>query len=368
MPNIDEELFAAAKNCDATTLARLLDAHPDSLHVREPPYEWTLLHAAAHHGCLDAVNLLIARGLDVRSKEKGDRTSPMHWAAAAGHADVVQALIDAGGEVVGEGDDHELEVIGWATCWEGCDDERHRDVVARLLRAGAKHHIFSAIAMNLGDEVRRIVAADPSMLNKRLSRNENHQTPLHFAVRMNRPQMVALLLELGADPLAVDGGGQSVASYATSTEVDRPVMERIREMTLTEFDSAERGQRKPRAGVMDVVAAVSLRDWDTAKRLLADNPDLKNGGGSLHIMAKRGDSIALKWLLDHGANPDAMWTHWDADVTALHMASWRCSADAARALLEANANPKIKDNKHDGDALDWAEHFGCVEIVKLLRG
>ena len=40
-----------------------------------------------------------------------------------------------------------------------------------------------------------------------MSRNENHQLPLHFAVRMNRPEMVSLLLELGADPLAVDGSG-----------------------------------------------------------------------------------------------------------------------------------------------------------------
>ena len=118
---------------------------------------------------------------------------------------------------------------------------------------------------------------------------------------------------------------------------------------------------------MDLIAALSLRDWETANRLIADNPQLKNSGGSLHIMAKRGDTIALKWLLDHGANPDSMWTHWDADVTALHLASWGCRADAAKVLLDAKANPKIRDNKHDGDALDWAEHFGCIEIVKLLK-
>src|SRR5438132_7474913 len=40
---------------------------------------------------------------------------------------------------------------------------------------GARHHIFSAIAMNLADEVRRIVAEDPSALNRRQSRNENHR-------------------------------------------------------------------------------------------------------------------------------------------------------------------------------------------------
>ncbi|HMJ17730.1 MAG TPA: ankyrin repeat domain-containing protein, partial [Gemmatimonadaceae bacterium] len=31
--------------------------------------------------------------------------------------------------------------------------------------------------------------------------------PIHFAARMNRPEMVTLLIELGADPLATDGSG-----------------------------------------------------------------------------------------------------------------------------------------------------------------
>src|SRR5262245_1549879 len=150
----------------------------------------------------------------------------MHWAAAAGQLDVVRRLADAGGDVIGRGDDHEAEVIGWAT-WQ--DDEAHRAVADFLLSRGARHHIFSAIAINLPDEVRRIVAADPSALNKRQSRNEDHRTPLHFAVQMNRREMVALLLELGADPLSVDGSGQTVAIYATAPDTDRPVMERIRD-------------------------------------------------------------------------------------------------------------------------------------------
>ena len=46
----------------------------------------------------------------------------MHWAAANGHLGVVRRLVDAGGDVVGRGDDHALEVIGWATCWDQCHD------------------------------------------------------------------------------------------------------------------------------------------------------------------------------------------------------------------------------------------------------
>ena len=163
------------------------------------------------------MELLLQRGLDVNTREKGDNTYAMHWAAAAGHLEVVRRLADAGGDVVGHGDDHELEVIGWATCWDGGDDDAHRAIADFLVSRGARHHIFSAIAMNLADEVRRIVAADASALARPMSRNESYQLPLHFAMRMNRPEMVALLLELGADPAAVDGSGMSAVVYAADS-------------------------------------------------------------------------------------------------------------------------------------------------------
>jgi ankyrin repeat protein len=275
--SVEGQLFDAAKAGDVPRLAALLDAHPDKLLIRNQPYEWTLLHAAASRDQssseekdqLGAVDLLLKRGFDPNARERGDNTYPMHWAAAAGSLDVLRRLADAGGDVVGHGDDHELEVIGWATCWEGCDDDAHHAVADFLVSRGARHHIFSAIAMGLADEVRRIVAANPGALNRRMSRNENHQSPLHFAVRMNRPAMVALLVELGADPLAVDGSGNTASAYAEVPGVDRAVVQAIRAMTLAELDSAERGHRAANVTMLDLVAALSLgnggrrNNWST---------------------------------------------------------------------------------------------------------
>jgi len=123
---LDGRLFALAREGDVDGLRALLDAHPDRLLAREKPYGWTLLHAAAQKGRLRVVDLLLSRGIDANVKEQGDDSYPMHWAAAGGHLDVVRRLADAGGDVIGAGDDHELEVIGWASVWDGCDDAAQR--------------------------------------------------------------------------------------------------------------------------------------------------------------------------------------------------------------------------------------------------
>jgi ankyrin repeat protein len=41
-------------------------------------------------------------------------------------------------------------------------------------------------------------------------------------------------------------------------------------------------------------------------------------------------------------------------------------ADVVEALLAAGADPTIRDSKHDGDALGWAEHGGRADVVRIL--
>jgi ankyrin repeat protein len=348
----DGQLFDAAKKGNTAKLKSLLAEHPERLHAKAPPYGHTLLHAAAQHGHLDTVNFLLDRGMDPNVTEQGDNTYPMHWAAAAGNLAIVKRLADAGGDVSAKGDDHALGLIGWATGWDGQALTTRRTIADFLVSRGAKHNIFSAVALDDPDLVRGVVSENPNALQQPLSHNEDFQLPLHFAVRKELPRMVEVLLELGADPLGRDASGYLAPVGTHRSDIDRPVLEALK-----------------RNGKLDLFTAVSLRDWSAAERLRDYDPSYIDGGrkGALHIASKRGDIEAVKWLLDHGVNPNALWSHWGAEVTALHMAAWGGHADVARLLLASGANPTIKDSMHDSDALGWAEFFGRVDVVRLLQ-
>ena len=117
---------------------------------------------------------------------------------------------------------------------------------------------------------------------------------------------------------------------------------------------------------MDLVANLALGEWQTAERLVTENRKIIEPG-VLHLMAKRNDVAAVKWLLDHDADPNALWAHWDADLTPLHLAVMEDHPEVVRLLLAAGADTTIRDSKHDSDAVGWAEFFGRLEIVRIFR-
>jgi ankyrin repeat protein len=104
-----------------------------------------------------------------------------------------------------------------------------------------------------------------------------------------------------------------------------------------------------------------------AERLLRENPQLLANGGALHLMAKRNNVAGVKWLLDHGADPNARWAHWDSSVTPLHLAVLGNHPEIVRLLLARRADPRIRDSKHDADVMAWADFFRRKEIVDILN-
>jgi ankyrin repeat protein len=227
--------FEACANGDVTKLRDLLENDPSLVRAANPKAHhgaWTGLHTAAQRGHLDAVRLLLAHGADPNAREAGDNTYPLHWAAARADLETVRTLLDAGGEVHGIGDVHERGVIGWASFYRAPGDHSahmdvpRRDVVSLLLERGARHDIFSAICVGDLKLIQALVEQNPDALDRRMSRFENGQTPLHFAISRKRYDILDLLIELGSDLEAVDKTGQTALAVAM-LRGDRDAMTRL---------------------------------------------------------------------------------------------------------------------------------------------
>src|SRR5262249_51006197 len=63
-----------------------------------------LLDLGAERGHLDCVTLLLRRGFDVDKRDRIDKATALHWAAAGGHLEVARCLLAAGADIDGEGD------------------------------------------------------------------------------------------------------------------------------------------------------------------------------------------------------------------------------------------------------------------------
>jgi uncharacterized protein len=94
-------LLQASRVGDSAMVDLLLrsGANPNKAH----PEGETPLLAAARSGSVPTVRLLLARGVDVNAAEKFQNTTAVMWAAAEGHIDVVDVLIEAGADINRQG-------------------------------------------------------------------------------------------------------------------------------------------------------------------------------------------------------------------------------------------------------------------------
>jgi len=207
------EFFAACERNDIAALSDLLAKQPDLVRAASPDRHWTGLHAAAERGHTAAVRLLLEHGADANAREEGDNAYALHFAAGYGRTEAARALLDAAADVHGHGDLHETDVIGWATALVP-DEQIRADMVALLLERGAHHHIFSAIAVGDLELIQQLVEHNPAILDRRMSRFEQGQTCLHFAIARKRHDILQLLIDLGADLEATDLAGRTALAVA----------------------------------------------------------------------------------------------------------------------------------------------------------
>jgi ankyrin repeat protein len=354
-----QSLLRAADQGDAVTVAAVLDAHPHVINERGTLDGHTGLRTALHFGVHHepVVRLLMARGADPNIRDEGDNAFPLHFAAERGDLPVIKLLVEHGARTVaGEVDDHELDIIGWATAFDYVPPRP--DVVAYLLAHGAKHTMFSAVATGTTDAIRGLAARSPADVNKRMDRTNHRRRPLHLAVVKKQPVALAALLDLGADLEAEDAAGL--------TALDQAGLTGEREMAQMLI---ARGAR------VRLPAAVCLDFTTDAERLLRDDSDcLKRGGRWSELIVRAatyGLASVVETLIRHGASPNtvadpAIAIDETTGYTPLHAAAWNDHRDVVAVLLKHGANLRIRDGKYCGTPAAWANYHGkraCCDLI-----
>jgi ankyrin repeat protein len=200
-----------------------------------------------------------------------------------------------------------------------------------------------------------LVSGNPGLLSARMTRNQHRRTALHHAAAKNRPQIVALLLELGADPNAVDATGATALTTAAQEDSDPGIVAML----------VDAGAK------LDFLTAVNLRRHDLAEAMLREEPSRLGAGGrdtvALHLAVNKKNPDAVRWLIEHGVDVNAKRLMWDCNHTALHMTVENDAIELARMLLEAGADPNIRDDKYNATVLKWVDFFGRDAFAQLVR-
>ena len=348
-----QDVAEAVQSGDVAALRERLDARPDLINAlagRGFP-KATPLHLAAIRNQHATAKLLIERGADLDAREFPDNAAPLHFAAMYGDLEMVRLLVEAGADIDGKGDDPEVGILGWATCFK----QSREDVAEYLLDHGAKFNLWTAIALGRADEVRTLIAKDPTLLAARMTRRHHRRTPLHHAAARNQLAIVQLLLGIGADVNETDATGATALTTTAEENADPAI-----ESTLLSAGAK-----------FDFLAAVNLGRYDEAEAMLHDDPARIGPEGrdtiSLHLAVSKRNLNIIRWLLAHGVDVNAKRPMWDCNHTALHMTVENGVMEIARLLLDAGADPNVRDDKFKSTALGWAEFFGRADFAELLR-
>ena len=203
----------------------------------------------------------------------------------------------------------------------------------RLIERGAR--VGLAEALLIGDDARVEALLRPG--RKALPRRgPNQGSILAFA---RTPFAIDRLLELGAPADEPDRWGtRPIEAMSRIGPEGRRLVEHMM-------------KRGIKAGAED---HARIGDIDTVRAMAAANPSVARRDSVLMAAVDGGHCALAGWLLAQGADSNAR----SADETkhsALHAAAWNSDLDMVRILIEAGADPHLRDAQHDSTPRGWAE-------------
>lgn len=381
----NEDLFASIEDGDLDGVIEAIQhgADPDA---RRAMLEQPAIVLAAENEHEDIVRALLQAGADPDACDFG-KTTALIEAARSGLVGIVDALCAAGADVAIVDNKPGWTALHWAIWWSSdpSGDPRpgYPETIARLLDAGA----------------------DPNQSGS------DGLTPLMHAARLDRVDLVDMLLARGADPSGTTPDGKTAESIAEAKGARAALVRLVehrggdvasaRLLSLPEAveagDIARVRDLLTGEGMVDramddgslVVKAIERDDADMVRVLLAAGVSIQTApdwGSPVVCAAERGHAEILHTLFDAGADPNddaaealaaaacsgsgaAVQCLIDAgiDVAAVGALAVVAAADAGRSdalalILKAGADPNAKNEFREAAILVAARngHEGAV--------
>jgi len=373
-------------------------------------------------------------GVDCRRLAQG--TTPLHVAAWTHNPEMVAWLLDRGAPVDARDAhgqtplDTAAMIAGWSAHGRDfsflenshLDPSRFHDTVRLLREKGAELTSYAAVAIGEADAVRRM-HREGRLKNEDWGRGGL----LSIAVKVNRIDMVSLLLDLGLDPNEpVEDGDDIVAgaplwfaSMCGRHEIAELLIARGADVNAVLNGNADAMYCAERTGDeqmqslllkhgarITVERVAGHKDRETARAILegripgtslnVEEPTLTDlaeqmlwAAGScnaeivrmcLPYMTRKSEDPwwnyvlmhatlpeSFKLVLDHGVHPEV--TGVGGHTTLHHLATTTVSDEhritRARLLLDAGASLSKRDQLLQSTPLGWACRWGRIELVKL---
>ncbi len=280
------------------------------------------LHAAAGLGRTDLLDSFLAEAPERVNEPGPDGTAPLHWAR---DPETARWLLDRGARIEQRCVDHNSTPAMWAI------GERP-EVLRFLVDQGARPDLFMAAVLDDVDLAARILDEDPAAIRVQTREGD-------FAHPPNGGDIYIWQLDFVDTPheVARQRGSESVYRYL----VDRSPPG-IQLVQAAREGKPDRMREVLRAHPGALSGLPRQRHWD----LMCQAPE------ALAVAVEHGGDVNI-------ANRDG--------VTPLHQAAWEGRVDAVRWLVEHGADPRVRDTAHASTPLGWADFNGKPEVVEYLK-